>query len=50
MTDRERQDECPECGTVGYSGWVLGHHYCPECDHTFTDSGEVICDGRYLDS
>lgn len=46
---RERHDECPDCGTIGFAGWVLGHHYCPECDHTFGDDGEVLCSGRYID-
>lgn len=50
MGDRERVDECPSCGTIGYAGWVLGHHYCPGCDHTFLDDGEVICEGRHIDN
>lgn len=49
-TDRERVDQCPRCETIGLSGWILGHHYCPRCDHTFDDSGGILCDGRYLDS
>lgn len=47
---RERHDECPDCGEIAHSGWVLGHHYCPTCNHTFSDDGEVLCDGRYIDS
>lgn len=46
----KRPGQCPDCGTIASPGWVLGHHYCPHCDHTFDDSGEVLCDGRYLDS
>lgn len=48
--DRERVDECPVCGTIGHAGWVLGHHYCPECDHTFGDDGKVLSSGRWIDS
>lgn len=49
-TDDRRIDECPDCETVSVSGWVAGHHYCPSCDQTFDDSGEVLCHGRYIDS
>lgn len=49
MTERD-YDECPDCGEKAYSGWVLGHHYCPDCDQTFGDSGEIICDGQFIDS
>jgi len=39
--------DCPECGVERKSGtFVLGHHYCPDCDIRFTDSGEVVGQGR----
>jgi hypothetical protein len=48
--DTERVDVCPDCEMIAHPGWVLGHHYCPACDHTFNDDDEVLCDGRFIDS
>lgn len=43
MSDGEREsiNECPECGEDGHQSWVLGHWHCPDCDLTFSDSGDT---------
>lgn len=42
MTDeRDSISECPQCGGKGHQAWVLGHWHCPDCDLTYTDSGDT---------
>jgi hypothetical protein len=39
--------DCPQCGKSCKGGtFVLGHHYCSECDIRFNDDGKVIGEGR----
>ena len=39
--------ECPQCSKENRGGtFVMGHHYCPDCDIRYTDSGKVIGEGR----
>jgi len=50
MIDERRPDACPTCGEIGFSGWILGHHYCDGCHQTFDDYGDILCQGRYIDN